>query len=78
MPSIIFIILIVAAAVGIMIGLSKAVFSGIVWYIIGLIVKNLFGGYLISFAASVGIALDPSTIPVIFAIIGIIATFLKD
>lgn len=78
MTSMVFVILIIAVVVFIMVGLTKAVISGIIGYIIGVIVKNLFGGYLISFAATAGIALAPSTIPVVFAIIGVIASFLKD
>lgn len=77
MPSIIFVILLIAAVIGIMAGLSKAVISGCVWFVIGLVIKSLFGAAIVSFTGSLGISLDPSTIPAIFAIIGIIASFVN-
>lgn len=78
MTSIIFVVLIIAAVVFVMVGLAKAVIAGIIGYIIGVVVQNLAGAYIVSFAASAGIALAPATIPVIFAILGVIGSFLKD
>lgn len=78
MTSIIFIVLLIAAVVFVMVGLAKAVVGGIIGYIVGLVIKNLAGVYIVSFAATAGIALAPATIPVIFAILGVIASFLNN
>lgn len=77
MPSIIIIVLLIAAAIGIAAGLSKAVISGCVWFVIGLVVQALFGGLIVSLAAAVGIAMAASSIPVIFALVGVVVSFAK-
>lgn len=77
MPSIIIIVLFIAAAIGIAAGLSKAVISGCVWFVIGLVVQALFGGLIVSLAAAVGITMAASSIPVIFALVGVVVSFAK-
>lgn len=77
MPSIIIIVLLIAAAIGIAAGLSKAVISGCVWFVIGLVVQALFGGLIVSLAAAVGITMAASSIPVIFALVGVVVSFAK-
>lgn len=77
MPSIIIIVLILAAVIGIAAGLSKAVISGCVWFVGGLVVQALFGGIIVSLASAIGISLAASSIPVVFAIIGVVVSFAK-
>ena len=72
-----FIIIVLAAIIGIISGLTRIVVTAAIWFVLGLFIQVCFGPVIVGFAAALGITIPLESIPALTAVIGVIHGFLR-
>lgn len=75
--AILYAIIVIAAIVGLIAGLTRVVVTAAIWFVIGLLIQAVFGPAIVSFFAAFGIIVPLGSIPAMTAVIGVIHGFLQ-
>lgn len=72
-----YVIIVLAAIIGIISGLTRIVVTAAIWFVLGLFIQVCFGPIIVGFAATLGITVPLESIPALTAVIGVIHGVLR-